>query len=241
MLSVSVIIPTLNEAARIGDQVRGLTALDPDLEIIVVDGGSTDGTVDCVPASARVLSGPRGRGAQMNAGAAVAAGEVLWFVHADCRPHVDSLSALRSALADPAVAGGGFEWELDAQGPQYRFGEFTSNLKNRLLKSVFGDMGIFVRRDVFQRMNGYLEIPLMEDMDFGRRLRKEGRIAILPQRITTSARRWREEGVAWNMVRNWALQAAWLMGVDPARLARWYSFGGAESYRDAQRRDNRES
>ncbi len=248
MLSVSVITPTLNEDARIADHVERLTTLDRgpgiDLDIIVADGGSTDRTVERVPPAARIVAGPRGRGAQMNAGAAEAAGDILWFVHADCRPHAASLPALGAALEDPAVAGGAFEYGLDEPGAYYRLVESLSNRKNRLLGQVFGDMGIFVRREVFRRMGGYREIPLMEDMDFGRRLRREGRIVILPQRIETSARRWREEGVAWNVLRNWALQAAWLMGADPARLARWYAFGNAGAHSGKRRDDgnkNRES
>jgi rSAM/selenodomain-associated transferase 2 len=236
MLSVSVITPTLNEEDCIHGQVRHLSALGQNLEVIVADGGSTDRTVDRVPPSARVVTASRGRGAQMNAGAAVATGEVLWFVHADCRPHPASLPALRAALADPAVAGGAFEYGLDEPGALYRLVEVVSNRKNRLFRLLYGDMGIFVRRGIFRRMSGYREIPLMEDMDFGRRLRQEGRVVILPQRIATSARRWRAEGAAWNLIRNWALQVAWLMGADPARLTRWYSFTSTGSRRDAERR-----
>jgi rSAM/selenodomain-associated transferase 2 len=235
MLSVSVIMPTLNEEGRIRNQVRLLAALGEDLEVIVADGGSVDRTVDRVPFPARVVSGPRGRGAQMNAGAAAASGEILWFVHADCAPHPASLPALRSALADSTIVGGAFEYGLDEVGILYRLVEAVSNRKNRLLRLLYGDMGIFVRREVFRRTGGFREIPLMEDMEFGRRLRQEGRIVILPQRITTSARRWRAEGFAWNLVRNWVLQAGWLMGADPARLAGWYSFDGNEPHRKAGR------
>ena len=230
---VSVITPTLDEADRITGHVEHLLDLDRDLEVIVADGGSLDGTVDRVPSPARVVGSGRGRGVQMNAGAAEAAGEILWFVHADCRPHAESIPALRTALADPSVVGGAFEYGLDEPGTFFRLVEFLSNRKNRLLRTIYGDMGIFVRRDVFRRMGGYREIPLMEDMDFGLRLRREGRIVILPRRIATSARRWREEGVVWNTVRNWVLQAAWLMGADPKRLARWYSFDNTGSRRDA--------
>ncbi len=241
MLSVSVITPTLNEEDRIHDHVGLLAALGDVLEVIVADGGSTDRTLDRTPFPARVVSGPRGRGAQMNAGAAVATGDVLWFLHADCAPHPWSLRALRRALQDPAVVGGAFEYGLDEPGALYRLVELVSNRKNRLLKLIYGDMGIFVRSDVFRRMGGFREIPLMEDMDFGRRLQRQGAVVILPQRIETSARRWLAEGFTRNLVRNWVLQAAWFLGADPVRLSRWYSFDLGEPRRNDRGSDPRSS
>jgi glycosyltransferase involved in cell wall biosynthesis len=160
----------------------------------------------------------------MNAGANVALGDVLWFLHADCQPHPDSIRAIRQALEDRAIVGGGFEYNLDHHGLFFRLTEVTSNLKNRLLKLLYGDMGIFVRRDIFRRMGGYRDIPLMEDMDFCKRLKRFGKIVILPQRIETSARRWVEEGIIAYLLRTQLLKIGWALGVAPDNLARWYQF-----------------
>ncbi len=223
--TVSVIVPTLNEEDGIDSFLRHVSGLAPDLEIIVVDGGSSDATVVKASERATVLHGPRGRGAQMNAGAREAEGEILWFLHADCFPHPDSVAAMEDALSEVAVVGGGFEYDLDHPGFFFRLTESVSNRKNRAFGLLFGDMGIFVRRSVFETMGGYREFPLMEDMDFCERLKHEGDIAIIPLRIKTSARRWLDEGIVKNLVRNWILQAGWKCGVSPNRLAKWYSFG----------------
>jgi len=224
MSSVSVIIPTLNEEDYIITVLEYLLGLDSSLELIVADGGSSDDTVAKAQRLATVIQSPRGRGAQMNAGAKKAVGDVLWFIHADCRPHPQSIRAMLKALADPTVVGGGFQYVLNQPGFYLRAAETLSNLKNRLLRLLFGDMGIFVRREVFIQMSGYAEIPLMEDMDFCKRLKQFGKIVILPQKINTSARRWIEEGYIKNSLRSWILQSAWAMGVSPQTLAKWYKF-----------------
>lgn len=224
MLSVSVIIPTLNEEETIGELLRYLHRLEPSLELIVADAGSTDDTVEKAKLLATVVQSPPGRGAQMNTGARIASGDILWFLHADCRPHPASLEAMHQALSDAEIVGGAFEYNLDHQGFFFRLTEITSNAKNHLLKLIYGDMGIFVRRTVFDTMGGYREIPLMEDMDFCRRLKRQGKIVILPYRIDTSARRWLEEGVVKTWLRGYVLQIAWGLGVSPDKLAPWYSF-----------------
>lgn len=224
MVSVSIIIPTLNEAENIGPLLRYLTQLEPEAEFIVSDANSTDGTADRGRQMARIVPAPQGRGAQMNVGAKVATGDILWFIHADCRPHPDSFRALRSALEDASVVGGGFIYGLDHEGLRYRLTETLSNWKNRLLKLLYGDMGIFVRRTVFETMGGFKEIPLMEDMEFSRHLKQHGKIVILPLCMNTSARRWIEEGWLRNSVRSWLLQSAWVLGVSPHTLAKWYRF-----------------
>ena len=223
-MGLSIIIPTLNEAENIHNLLCYLKRLDYQAERIVADGGSSDDTVKKVGSLARIVSAPLGRGAQMNAGARIASGEILWFIHADCRPHPDSIRAIRSALADTRIVGGGFRYSLDISGFRYRLSEVTSNLKNRMLKLLFGDMGIFVRRGVFEKMGGYKEIPLMEDMDICRRMKKIGKIVILPLVMETSARRWIEEGWGKHSIRSWLLQSAWALGASPTFLAKWYQF-----------------
>jgi rSAM/selenodomain-associated transferase 2 len=226
MLSVSVIVPTLNEEEEIGSFLAHVCGLESDLQVIVADGGSSDGTVEIAAALVRVISAPRGRGAQMNAGAREASGDVLWFLHADTRPHPGSLQAMRGVLENPEVVGGAFEYNLDHPSRFFRITENVSNRKNQACRLFFGDMGIFVWRTVFERMGGFRDFPLMEDMDLCKRLKEQGSIEIIPLRINTSVRRWLDEGILKNLVRNWALQLLWKLGVSPHTLARWYSFGG---------------
>jgi rSAM/selenodomain-associated transferase 2 len=225
MNSVSIIIPTLNESENIEELLRYLRTFSPYAELIVSDGGSTDHTVQLAQPFSRIICSHPGRGRQTNAGARAASEDIFWFLHADCRPHPESLKAISRAMEDEAVVGGAFEYNLDHPGFFFRLTEFLSNQKNRLLKIFYGDMGIFVRRDVFFRIDGFKEIPLMEDLDFCLRLKRSGKVVILPFRITTSARRWLEEGIVKNMLRNWILQIAWSCGADPEKLAKWYRFG----------------
>lgn len=224
MPQISVIIPTLNEANFLPHLLEHLKSMLEPLEIIVVDGGSTDETLSIARCHASVLEVSRGRASQMNAGASLAGGDVFWFLHADCFPHADSAKAILQALKNPEVVGGAFEYRLDHPGFLFRITEFFSNRKNKILKLLYGDMGIFVRRETFFRIGGFPEIPLMEDMEFCRSLKREGTIVILPQPMRTSARRWVEEGPIKNMVRNWLLQIAWKLGASPTKLSRWYRF-----------------
>jgi len=225
MLSFSVIIPTLNEADNIESLLVNLNQLDKKLELIVADSESSDNTVILSKKYAKVIQAlKRGRGAQMNAGARVATGDILWFLHADCHPHADSIKIMRKALDNQRVVGGGFEYFLNQAGFHFRLAEELSNLKNRQLKWLFGDMGIFVRKHVFEQMKGYADIPLMEDMDFCKRLKKYGQIVFLPQRMKTSTRRWLEEGFVKNSLRSWLLQSAWALGASPYKLSKWYKF-----------------
>ena len=223
-LSISVIIPTLNEQENIETLISYLHRLDSALELIIADAGSVDRTVEKARNLSKVIHSARGRGVQMNEGAKAATGDILWFIHADCRPHPASIDAMAQALANENIIGGAFEYRLNQPGFKFRLAENLSNYKNRLLKLLFGDMGIFVRREIFEKMGGYKEIPLMEDMDFSKRLKKRGKIVILPQRMNTSARRWIEDGYLLNSIRSWTFQSAWALGTSPYKLARWYRF-----------------
>jgi rSAM/selenodomain-associated transferase 2 len=222
--SISVIIPTLNEEENIESILNHLKRLDNTLQLIVVDAGSKDQTVSLAQNLSRVIRSSPGRGIQMNRGVQYATGNIFWFLHADCRPHPDSIMAIKQALTDENIVGGGFEYNLDHPGIRFRLVEFFSNRKNRRFKWLFGDMGIFVRREIFEHLGGYKEIPLMEDMDFSKRLKQYGNIVILPLRINTSTRRWTEEGYIFNMVRNWILQSAWALGAAPDTLVKYYKF-----------------
>ena len=192
-MKVSVVIPALNEADHIARCVRSATEQPGEVELLIVDGGSTDGTPEIARELSRVVGSDRGRAVQMNTGARQTTGEVLLFLHADSRLHPEALRDLRRTLRDPRVVGGTFTLRFDADRPLLRFYAWTTRLPFRLFH--YGDQGIFVRRRVFERLGGFEEIPLMEDVDFLRRLRGEGRVALVPRPVTTSARRFQERGV----------------------------------------------
>jgi len=177
--SVSIVVPTLNEAKDIVALVDRLRVFFPGVEIIIADGGSEDGTPDTVRDLARVVFSEKGRAYQMNAGARAAAGEILWFLHADCWPSERSVDLIVGALEDPAVVGGGFRWGLN--GSKWYYGICTSlaHVKNKIRRSLFGDMGIFVRRAVFEELNGYAEIPICEEVEFSKRLAFIGYLPLL--------------------------------------------------------------
>ncbi len=219
-MKISVIVPALNEARNIGACIRSIMDQPGETEVLVVDGGSTDGTPRVAEGLTTVIRRARGRAVQMNAGARRAAGEVLLFLHADCRLHPEALLYLRRALADPRTVGGTFTLRFDRDRPLLRLLAFFTRLRFRYFH--YGDQGIFVRREVFERLEGFREIPLMEDIDFLRRLRRTGRVALVPRPVTTSARRFLERGIIRQQLLNVALVAAFLLGARPERLARWY-------------------
>jgi rSAM/selenodomain-associated transferase 2 len=166
---------------------------------------------------------PLGRGAPMNAGAARATGRWLLFLHADSHLPPGWLETFARAAADPAVIGGWFRFALDAHEWQARVIERLVALRVRLWKLPYGDQGLFVRRDVFERLGGYREWALMEDVEFVRRLTRAGTTVQLPLALATSARKWKRDGWFRRSTRNLVLVSLYCLGVDPARLARWYS------------------
>ena len=222
-LTVSVIIPTLNEADRIGALLDRLAALDPTAQWIVTDGGSSDATCEIAAGQgATVVRGPRGRALQMNAGARAATGNVLWFVHADSALPDEALTHLRAWMASPGNAGGCFRLLIPEKGLAYRLCDRAGNVAVDLLSLACGDHGIFARREAFIRVGGYPEVAVMEDVELYRRLGHEGRVRQLRDVIVTSPRRWRERG-AWKVtltyLRIWAL---YLSGATPETLERVY-------------------
>ena len=221
---LSIVVPTLNEAERIVGCLQALRALRKrGAELIVVDGGSTDGTtVLAKPGADRVLVGPRGRAKQMNLGASVATGDVLLFLHADTLLPADGAAALDAALADAQVSWGRFDVQIDGASPLLKLVAALMNLRSRSSGIATGDQAIFVRRDVFQRIGGFPEQPLMEDIELSKRLRKLSRPACLRQRVTTSGRRWEQHGVLRTIVLMWILRALYWIGLPAHRLARLY-------------------
>lgn len=231
-MKISIIIPVLNEEVLLP---RTLDRLEwfSGVEIIVVDGGSTDGTVPLLQRwSGRsssqnrvVLRGDRGRARQMNAGAKRAAGEIFLFLHADSLLPDGAIDAITEVMKSPAVGGGAFQFKIDSEHRFLKIIERLVNLRSSLLKLPYGDQGIFVRRERFEQLGGYADLPLMEDVDFIRRLKKRGKMVLLDRPILTSSRRWLREGIYRTTLRNIMLLSLYSAGVHPRRLERWYRFG----------------
>ncbi|MHB8472753.1 MAG: TIGR04283 family arsenosugar biosynthesis glycosyltransferase [Gammaproteobacteria bacterium] len=225
MSRLSIIIPTLNEAALIAGVLRAVHALRrDDDEVIVVDGGSGDGTAALVAAYADVLllQAERGRAAQMNAGARLARGEVLWFLHADTLPPPGAADALIAALADSGREWGHFDVQLsDARG-LLRAVAPLMNLRARITGIATGDQGLFMRRALFAAVGGFPAIELMEDVALSRLLKRRGPPGCVAATLLTSSRRWETRGVLRTILLMWSLRLAYALGVAPGRLARWY-------------------
>jgi rSAM/selenodomain-associated transferase 2 len=222
--TLSAIVPMLNEAATIASTLHALRRGAPDAEIIVVDGGSADTSVAIArPLCDIVIEASRGRALQMNAGARASHGDALAFVHADTIVPATFATDIASALSDPAIVGGRFDVMLDATTLPYRVIGAMISLRSRISRTGTGDQAIFVRRDVFDRLGGFPELDLCEDLEFSRRLKRAGRVACLRSRVTTSARRWNRDGVMRTVVRMWLIRAMYLLGVPPARLKRMYA------------------
>jgi rSAM/selenodomain-associated transferase 2 len=220
-MSISVIIPTLNEADCLPDTLRSVRAEGP-TEIIVVDGGSIDGTCQAAGEADQVLHGPRGRAAQMNFGAAHARGDVLLFLHADCTLEAGALRTAQRRLDEPGVAAGCFRMMVSAPGLVYRWIDGCATQRVRLTGLIYGDQGLFLERRRFERIGGFPRLRLMEDVYISKRLRREGRMVVAPSRIFVSPRRWQRQGVVRQTLRNWFLTALAAGGVHPDRLAEFY-------------------
>jgi rSAM/selenodomain-associated transferase 2 len=222
--TVSIVVPTLDEAANLAWLLPDLRARWPAAEIIVADAGSPDGTGELAAAypEVRWLTASPGRARQMNAGARLAQGDAVLFLHADTRLPDGALEAIAQALADPSVVGGRFDVRFDSSRPIMRVVAWLMNRRSRLTGISTGDQGIFVRRAPFESLGGYPDIPLMEDIELSRRLKRQGRLAALPLRVTTAARKWEREGPARTIVLMWGLRLLHFAGVSPARLHRWY-------------------
>lgn len=221
--ALSVIIPTLNEAHSIGRALDAVTAVAQGAEVIVVDGGSADATAEIARRrGARVITTARGRGPQMHAGACAASGDVLWFVHADTRPSAGCAARIEEALGDPSAVAGNFDVTFDGDT---RAARFLTWLYPRLrrLGLCYGDSAIFVRRDVYVRVGGFRAFPVFEDLDLVRRLRKAGRVAHLPERVTTSSRRFEGRSFVLTFARWSLLQLLYWLGVRPRTLGRLYA------------------
>lgn len=221
-MNVSIVIPALNEAENIQKTIlharsAGVT------DIIVSDGGSDDGTPELAAAAgSQIVSGPAGRGIQMNRGAQRAIGEVLFFVHADTWPNRDCVSQIRQVLSTSSVQGGAFRQHIDADGWRYRWLERGNAWRAAWRGLPYGDQGIFLRRSFFDQLGGFPEVRLMEDLMFMQRFRRHSKPVLLDGPLYVNARRWQKHGVLRQTLRNWSLLTAFYFGVSPDKLAAYY-------------------
>ena len=222
---ISVIVPTHNEEESLEGSLSDLSGKLGERELIVADGGSDDRTAEIASRYARVVRSSRGRGTQLNVGADASSGEVLLFLHADCRLENGALEAIDEAMASGELAGGCLQQRIEARGWGYRLIEFMIRLR-ALRHSMYGDQGVFVRRSVFIQIGGFPDIPLMEDVVFSKRLRRAGRVLLVDKTISSSARRWRRLGISRTTLTNWYLRALFTCGVSPQRLAEMYYRNG---------------
>jgi len=224
--AISVIIPVLNESRGINDviaQIRSLAPVDT-VEIIVADGDHAGSTLKAIahPGIVRTIAGT-GRSIQMNCGANLANGDILLFLHADTFLPRGAFPSIVTAFQDREYVAGCFDLGIASPQWYFRITERYVALRTRVTRIPFGDQAIFVRREYFERIGGYREIPLMEDVELMRRIRGRGDvICIIPEKVSTSARRWEKDGVLFTTLRNWMLQALYCCGVPPQRLDRFY-------------------
>jgi rSAM/selenodomain-associated transferase 2 len=221
--TVGVVIPTLNEAAYLPEILHDISQVGLPHEVVVADGGSHDDTLTVARAAgARVVSAPRGRGLQLNAGAAAVAGEWLCFLHADVRMPQAARTELERAVADTAVLAAVWGLRIDAGGFWPRFMELGNVLRDRIGGLPYGDQGLLVRRELFATVGGFPPFPIMEDVALIRLLGRRTHIERLGAPLGVSPRRWLREGPYRTWIRNSLLLSAYLAGASPQRLARWY-------------------
>lgn len=224
-MSISIIIPCLNEGEGIVEALEALQAFRRrGAEVIVVDGGSSDDTLErALPGADRVLTAPRGRAAQMNAGAAQARGEILLFLHADCRLPDAADGLIIDGLRRERKSWGRFDVRIASRQPLLRVVATLMNARSRLTGIATGDQGMFATRSLFDAAGRFPAIALMEDVELSRRLKRYGAPLCLRHRITASARRWEKNGVLRTILLMWGLRLAYWVGVDPDKLALRYA------------------
>jgi rSAM/selenodomain-associated transferase 2 len=227
--AIALVVPVLDEARLVPELSAELRRLAVRLEVVVVDGGSRDGSAERLRelggGAYRVLDAPRGRASQMNAGAAATRAPILLFLHADTRLPDGAPEAIERVIdggGEGGAIGGCFRLRIASSDPRLRLAARLINLRSRLLPSASGDQAIFVARDAFERLGGFRELPLCEDLDLVGRLGALGRFALLDAAVETSARRWEQGGVGRTIALMWALRLGYHLGVDPRALGRLY-------------------
>lgn len=220
--NISIIIPTLNEEKVIENFLKELSKLDGDKEIILVDGGSSDNTVEIASKYGKVIKSKKGRAFQMNAGAKAATGGILWFLHCDSKIKENCLEEIKKAI-DEGYIGGGFGLNFYDLGSKFmKFVSITSNWRARYMGLYFGDQAIFVRRDIFESIGGFKEIDIMEDWDFSKKLNKTGNMKMVNSTVGTSARRFKQGGQLKTLLLMHKIKILYMLGVAPSKLNKIY-------------------
>jgi rSAM/selenodomain-associated transferase 2 len=226
----SIIIPVLNEAPLINGIIDHLHSLEGDetKEIIIVDGDPEGLTLKAISHDdVRRLKSPRGRWIQMNEGAKNAKGNMLLFLHADTELPLDAMRLIATAMEDKRYVAGAFDLGIKSERIVFRAIESAVSLRSRITRIPFGDQAIFVRKNYFDEIGGYRDMPIMEDVEIMERIRKRGdKIFIIPQKVHTSSRRWEQEGILRCTLRNWFLQILYLLRISPHRLSQFYRYNG---------------
>jgi rSAM/selenodomain-associated transferase 2 len=220
---ITIVIPTLNEAGCLDATLKRLFGANPVGEVIVVDAGSVDGTAEKARSrGAKVMVASAGRAQQMNAGAAEATGSILLFLHADTHLPDRFQHFVREALRKPGVAAGAFQFRLEDEGRGYRVLEWLTNWRARTLQMPYGDQALFMKIETFRALGGFPDLPIMEDFEMVRRLKRRGPICIVPAPAVTSARRWRKRGIIRTTILNQVVIVGYFLGISTQTLARWY-------------------
>ena len=224
MIRISVIIPTLNESDSIESTLERLKPFRmDDHEVIVVDGGSQDETIKLATFGAdKIINSAPGRARQMNMGASRASGDVLWFLHADTLVPGNAAQSILEALTNKEMQWGRFDIRLSGKPFLLRIVERLMNMRSRITGIATGDQGIFVRRETFESIGGFKPIPLMEDLDISKRLKKLSRPCNLDENLITSSRRWEQNGILRTVFLMWRLRLAYTLGVRPEKLVKHY-------------------
>ena len=220
---ISIIIPVLNEAAIIESTLKRLQN-NPDVEIIVVDGGSSDRTVALAQKTGVtvIAISTTGRASQMNAGAALAQGKYLLFLHIDTQLPANYLDLVTDSLSQPQTVAGAFELAIAAKGISLRLVEISVKMRSRLLSLPYGDQAIFLPKKVFTAIGGFPDLPIMEDFELMQRLKRQGKIAIAPASVITSPRRWQKLGVLQTTLINQLIIIGYYLGISPTKLRDFY-------------------
>lgn len=218
--TVAIVIPTLDEQAALEDNLPRLIGIAD--ELVISDGGSRDQTTEIARRfGVRIVSGSIGRGPQLNRGAHATSSRVLLFLHADTQLPAGAIARVRHAIGSGSV-GGGFDTKFSDDRLIYRFGSAMVWLRTRFSRTPLGDQAQFATREAFDQIGGFKDWPILEDLDFIRRLRRVGKLTVLPGPALTSARRYVEGGPVRTLVNNWWIWSLYMLGVPPARLAKRY-------------------
>lgn len=222
-MSLSIVIPTLNEASELAALLASLKPMqDAGARILIADGGSTDGTVAEAMGLVEVVNAPRGRARQMNQGAACTEGDWLLFLHADTRLPGDAPALMEAVERSAAAQWGFFPVRLSGGSLLLRLVEQTMNWRSRYSRIATGDQAIFIRRRLFEDLGGFSDIPLMEDIELCKRLKKRAHPVIFNRSVVTSSRRWEQKGILCTIFTMWALRAAYACGAKPGWLVKYY-------------------